>query len=78
MQGFDSESRYFDADKLCIDPVISPSTSNYVYESSSNEMSLYYILTGGTQTNFRIKFTSDKPSSKYGHKPICLFKNVII
>ncbi|VVC39264.1 EGF-like, conserved site,EGF-like calcium-binding domain,CUB domain,EGF domain,EGF-like calcium- [Cinara cedri] len=46
---------------LCIDPVWKSSLS-YVYESISNEMTLFYKYLSGTQVGFQIKFSSNKPS----------------
>ncbi|KAL5234243.1 hypothetical protein ACI65C_001653 [Semiaphis heraclei] len=46
----------------CLDPVINPSSMNYVYESTSNEMVIYYMYAIGSQTGFQLKFSSNKPS----------------
>ncbi|XP_022177373.1 cubilin-like [Myzus persicae] len=47
---------------ICIDPIINPSSMNYIYESTSNEMELHYVYVSGSQTDFQLKFSSNKPS----------------
>jgi len=51
---------------VCIDPVVNPISLNYMFESISNEMTLFYSkgLRPGDVDGFRLKFSSDKPSSK--------------
>jgi len=52
---------------VCIDPVINPISLNYMFESISNEMILMYrrgFKKGDDVEGFRLKFSSDKPSSK--------------
>lgn len=54
-----------DGDYVCIDPVINPLSLNYMYETISNDMSLVYKKINGSTDGFRLKFSSDKPPSKY-------------
>ncbi|VVC39263.1 EGF-like, conserved site,EGF-like calcium-binding domain,CUB domain,EGF domain,EGF-like calcium- [Cinara cedri] len=59
---FITDTRYVFQNAMCIDPVFNPSTSRYVYESSSNIMVLNYAFPRGKQNGFLIKFSSAKPS----------------
>jgi len=51
---------------ICIDPVINPISLNYIFESISNKMMLVYenVYKKGYLDGFKLKFSSDKPSSK--------------
>lgn len=51
---------------VCIDPAIDPKSLNYMFESTSNEIMLKYEKPYKIDNldGFRLKFSSDKPSSK--------------
>lgn len=49
---------------VCLDPVINLPSTNYIFESTMNELIVNYEFIRGNPVGFRIKFTSDKMSSK--------------
>jgi len=60
-----SGEQYWSYRMHCIDPVIHPTSLNYIYESTSNEISILYEYLRGNQRGFRLKFSSNKPARKY-------------
>lgn len=49
---------------MCIDPDIDPVSSNYIYESSMNELIVIHDYIRGNSVGFKVKFSSNKPESK--------------
>jgi len=62
---------------VCIEPVLNPTTLNYMYESISNEMMLVYEkgYKKDGLNGFRLKFSSNKPSGKLTFSVVLTYLN---